>query len=133
MSLGDSVRYSTGSPVSVPKDNPLTTLIRRLEAATSRLEDIASSASSFDPSSNQLEQSGDGFEPSRSAPDLSNTNLAHREASTATVQHVPQSEPLPASIEEMDELLKTEVKSFVDASHGLDPLVEEQVSLRDTF
>ena len=50
-----------------------------------------------------------------------------REASTVTVQ--PVSQPLPASIEEMDQLIDSEVKSFVESSKGLDPLVEEQVSL----
>ena len=63
-----------------------------------------------------------------------------REASTNTVirsahekddeQDVdaPPLEVLPERIKEMDQLIDEEVKEYVDASKGLDTLVEEQVS-----
>ena len=125
---GETLRYSSGSPIPVKADNPLTVLIHRLEAATSRLEDIASSSGSIEQQANGSisAASGEGMPTSSSMPDL--PKGGSREASTATVQHVSQpKEPLPASIEEMDKLIESEVKGFVDASKGLDSLVEEQV------
>ena len=127
---GDTTRYSTASPVNVQPDNPLTVLIHRLEAATSRLEDIASESAS---SSIEAQAHGSangsisaqggmaGAAASSSMPDLDQS----REDSTTTVQ--PTKEPLPARIEEMDQLIDSEVQSFLDASSGLDSLIEEQV------
>jgi adenylyl cyclase-associated protein len=132
---GDAIRYSTGSPIPVSKDNPLNSLIRRLEAATSRLEDIASSTASFDAQTNgDHSLSGtSGLPPSSSMPELTSAQSkdGSREASTSTVQPAP--EPLPPCIEEMDEMIKNEVSDFQEASKGLDPLIEEQVRFQSAL
>lgn len=101
------------------KDSPLTLLIRRLEAATSRLEDIASSA---EQGSAHLLTPQAVPQASASAPEL--PSLAqHGSAETPRA-----SESLPPAIVGMDELLDGEVKSFVNASQSLESsLVEEQV------
>lgn len=127
--MSDKNRFN-GSPVAtVPKDssNALTHLLRRLEAATSRLEDIASSA--FEPSSsNHGSVSGApplsaGAKPSSSAPDLP---VISQTDSASTVKAA--AEPLPASISDMDAIMDNEVKAFVDCGKGLDPLVQEQAA-----
>ena len=132
---GDTNRYSTTNPVSVAKDNPLTTLIHRLEAATSRLEDIANSANSLESQANGSAPPTAGLTPNGSMPDVSAPHGGggagvggSREPSTGTVMAVK--EDLPPRIEDMDELLERETKNFVEASNGLDPLVEEQVSVQ---
>lgn len=127
--MSDKNRYN-GSPVATaPKDsNALTHLIRRLEAATSRLEDIASSA--FEPSSSAHGSisaapplSAGGAKASTSAPDLPTISQTN---SASTVK--PAAEPLPAAINDMDAIMNNEVKAFLDASKGIDPLVEEQAT-----
>ncbi|KAF7190097.1 Adenylyl cyclase-associated protein [Pseudocercospora fuligena] len=107
--------------------NNLTTLIKRLEAATSRLEDIASSAQSFE---SQSQSNGvasgataAGTKPSASAPELP---VVTPSTSQQTVKAA--SEPLPPAISDMDQLIDNEVKTFIDSSKGLDPLVEEQAA-----
>jgi adenylyl cyclase-associated protein len=110
--------------------NPLNSLIRRLEAATSRLEDIAQSSGVPESQIDQQHASlsaASGAPASNSMPELTNTSKnGSREASTASTV---QAEQLPASIEEMDELLKGEVADFQESSKGLDPLIEEQVCI----
>jgi adenylyl cyclase-associated protein len=132
MMSGDTLRYSTGSPVPVTKDNPLNNLIRRLEAATSRLEDIASSSGSFEQQANGDSHgdlsAGAGLPASSSMPELTASKEGSREASTTSTLQ-PVSAPLPPSVEEMDELISKEVKEFLEASHGLDTLIEEQVCI----
>lgn len=87
----------------------------RLEAATSRLEDIATSVDGTEPAQNGASASAPG-------------------TSTAAVAAVPESaappaptEPLPRSIEEFDELIEGDVAAFVTASSKIGGLVEEQV------
>ena len=137
---GETLRYSTSSPVvtTTATDNPLTTLIRRLEAATSRLEDIASSANSFQEPPDGEVPPANGVQLSSSAPELPTTGGfvgggAGRGMSTGTVRHVQAKEGVPERIEEMDELIGKEVKAFVDASVSLDDLVQEQVSSVNRF
>jgi adenylyl cyclase-associated protein len=137
----ESLHFSSEAPtISVPADDPLTRLVRRLEAATSRLEDIASSSGSIEQQANGSisAASGAGMPTSSSMPDL--PKGGSREASTNTVirsAHEKDDEPdvdapplevLPERIKEMDQLIEEEVKEYVDASKGLDTLVEEQVS-----
>lgn len=141
---GETLRYTPNTttpshPIPVTTEQPLTLLIRRLEAATSRLEDIANSAGAASPSGsvdhnfehpNGLSMDGKGAggmqeAASRSEPELTGMG---REASTATVQQVKKEE-VPESIEAMDELINEHVNALVDASKGLDPLVEQQVPL----
>ncbi|KAI5359232.1 putative cyclase-associated protein CAP/septum formation inhibitor MinC [Septoria linicola] len=108
----------------------LTTLIKRLEAATSRLEDIASSSQSYDTVSPTLRSDGQtrdgpsaaGTKPSQSAPELPTVTPS---ISQQTVKAV---EPLPAQISDMDALIEKEVDAFLAAAKGLDPLVEEQAA-----
>lgn len=122
-------------------EDPFSRLVRRLEAATSRLEDIASSSGTIEQQANGSisAASGAGMPTSNSMPDL--PKGGSREASTGTVVRsahengdgsataAAPKEELPERIEEMDSLIETKVKDYVEASRGLDPLVEEQVRL----
>lgn len=125
--MSDKNRFNTSPVPTAPKDSSLLThLLRRLEAATSRLEDIASSA--FEPSSSangsvSAATPGASTKPSSSAPDLSAISQTN---SASTVKLA--AEPLPAPITDMDAIMENEVKTFVGASKGLDPLVEEQAA-----
>ncbi|KAK5138455.1 hypothetical protein LTR08_000041 [Meristemomyces frigidus] len=130
------------SPVSlsitVPLDaphNPLTTLIRRLEAATSRLEDIAASTSPQQasphhngvlgvPSTAALPQAS-------SAPDLPTTaqKSVAPVAPPAPVAPVAPVAPLPEAAVAMDGILATQLKDFVEATQGIDALSAEQAAL----
>lgn len=90
----------------------LTTLIKRLEAATSRLEDMATSIDSSHPSTVAAISSSVG---------------AYTDPSTATPPSDAQSaEPLPPSIEDFDKLLDQHVKAFLKASEEVGGLVEQQ-------
>ena len=100
--------------------NPLTTLIRRLEAATSRLEDIASSAASFDASRDGSTPIPTGGPASSSADEL--PALVDQASHT----HAPKAEPLPPAVSELDELMEKELREFVEASKPIDPSIEQQ-------
>lgn len=92
-------------------------LLRRLEAATSRLEDIALSAdhgSANVATPQALPQNGS----------TASTNSTARDA--AAIQSRPEVE-LPPSVGAMDELIESDVKDFEELAKGLDPLVIEQV------
>jgi len=124
---GDTIRYSTSTPVPVETANPLTTLIRRLEAATSRLEDIASS-SEQQPQQQTPHQTGSQNVPAAGglasqSPQEASSKAGTREGSTGTVMR----ETPPPAIEDMDALINGEVRAFVESSRGLDEVVEEQV------
>ncbi|PHH58629.1 hypothetical protein CDD81_5020 [Ophiocordyceps australis] len=87
----------------------LTTLIKRLEAATSRLEDIASAA------------------------DLPTTVLPSAQAAAVeslpnarTVDKAPPVEPLPESIEDYDAFMSLSLDNFIKLSHQLGGLVAKQ-------
>lgn len=118
-----TARYTAASPAS---ENPLTSLVRRLEAATSRLEDIASSAASgFDSAergSHHGTSPGTPVPASSSAPELAGMAKG---LDTTSSPPVP-AESLPPSIKAMDELLEKDLSAFVDASKPIDPLVHEQ-------
>lgn len=124
---GETLRYSTSTPVPVEPDNPLTTLIRRLEAATSRLEDIASSSQSSEQQGGQQNVAA-GVGSISQSPQEAASKAGTREGSTGTVVR----ESLPPAIEAMDALINEDVKAFVEGSKGLDSVVEEQVSWRGT-
>ncbi|KAF2401986.1 hypothetical protein EJ06DRAFT_529125 [Trichodelitschia bisporula] len=94
----------------------LTTLIKRLEAATSRLEDIASSASSFDPATGANSTPGPAASPAPSTPGI---------AVTAAAPPKP-AENLPPSIEDFDVLMRGDLKTYVDHSEAIGGLVAEQ-------
>ena len=135
-----AIHFTSGPPaVPLPADDPLTRLVRRLEAATSRLEDIAASSGSIEEQANGSisAASGAGMPKSNSMPDL--PKGGSREASTSTVirsagekdeaggAQSPPAEDLPERIEEMDQLIENQVREYVDSGKGIDPLVEEQV------
>ncbi|EKJ70631.1 hypothetical protein FPSE_09141 [Fusarium pseudograminearum CS3096] len=104
----------------------LTTLIKRLEAATSRLEDIASAT---DPpaDTNVLNQAiPSPLNPSSAAPPPAPTSNAAKPEPEA------EAEPLPESIEEFDAFLNTSVENYVKLSHQIGGLVAEQASLVKT-
>lgn len=120
---------SLGNPVSIfPLGNPLSSLLRRLEAATSRLEDIASSAQSTDALPNAgVAAAGSKGPASASAPQLPTISP---QTSTQTVRAPPEpeAEPLPVTIRDMDALIESEVAAFMASSKGIDKLVEEQAA-----
>lgn len=122
-----SISSDHANPISIlMPGNPLSSLLHRLEAATSRLEDIASSAQSADALPNGLPALGSKAPASASAPELP---LVSPQTSTQTVRAAapePVADPLPAAISDMDALIDVEVAAFIAASKGIDPLVEEQ-------
>lgn len=121
----DTLNYAASPRPSSPssnQNNPLTVIIRRLEAATSRLEDIASSSTTFEALDNGKIAQGNA--PRASAPNLPGTAVGGSPAIEAPKPAAPE---LPPAIKEMDELIEGEVKKFVEASKGIDPLVEGQV------
>ncbi|TRX93112.1 hypothetical protein FHL15_005980 [Xylaria flabelliformis] len=105
----------------------LVTLIKRLEAATTRLEDIASSTIELPHAVPALSQpitsppdQSDGITPLPSA-----SSSASPAASTSTP--VPQ-DPLPESLEEFDSFISQSVDKYVQASDKLGGLIAEQAS-----
>lgn len=128
--MADTLNYASSPRPASPssnQNNPLTAIIRRLEAATSRLEDIASSSTSFEALDNG--KIGQGNAPRASAPNLPGTAVTGSPAVEAPKPAAPE---LPPAIQEMDELIEGEVKKFVEASKGIDPLVEGQVGFVNT-
>jgi hypothetical protein len=90
----------------------LTMFLNRLEAATSRLEDIASSV--------------DG--PQTGPNGLAVAAATSSSASPSTPeQPPPPPEPLPRSIEAFDNIIEEDVGAFVTSSQKIGGLVEEQV------
>ena len=92
-------------------------MITRLEAATSRLEDIASTTLE-----NQSVPNG--------IPPVAASAAAAVPPSQAQAQSAPKQAPpppLPPSIEAFDDLINNEIKSFVDLSEAIGGLLAEQV------
>ncbi|KAL9131615.1 MAG: hypothetical protein Q9217_000503 [Psora testacea] len=95
--------------------NSLTTLIKRLEAATSRLEDMVPSMS-------------DGLNAPHGLPPAQPQGLSFnddhaRGASPQSQRHV---ESLPPAIADFDVIINTEVKTYVNMSEEIGGLVAEQ-------
>jgi hypothetical protein len=86
--------------VEESKPNVLTTVIRRLEAATSRLEDIASTSVAFD---------------------------AANPGQTAASSTPKSAESLPPSIQAFDKLIDTELKQWLELSAKLGDVINGQV------
>lgn len=89
----------------------------RLEAATSRLEDIAGSIEGAPPAG-----------ANGSAKEQETSHAATQ--SQTTILPVPESkpaEPLPRQVEQFDELIDGDVTEFVQAADKVGGLVEEQV------
>lgn len=96
--------------------NALTVLIRRLEAATSRLEDIASSSSAPD----RADGGGVVAAAASSAPEIQDQTKA------AGVTEVK--ETLPPSVAELDRLMTIYLAKFMTDSEGLDSTITEQAA-----
>ncbi|KAI1945503.1 suppressor of rasval19 [Ophidiomyces ophidiicola] len=99
--------------------NSFTTLIKRLEAATSRLEDMASALEVPSPSASP-------------APEAAKGALATHQAPPRTAVAVlpppppPAAVSLPKSIEAFDELINTKVKPFVGIAQKIGGAVAQQ-------
>lgn len=104
----------------VPRDE-LTAIIRRLEAATSRLEDIASAT--VEPATSNAQSNITGA-PSLPAP------TGPLPPPPTSLPAVPKEvvEPLPASVEEFDGFLAGAIKKYVTLSDGLGGSVAAQVN-----
>lgn len=114
----DGVRDMEIDPLR--KQTRLTNMFDRLEAATSRLEDMATAV---DPSHAETvtaihSASANAPPPAESAP---------------APPPAPAPEPVPRSIEDFDTLIEDDVKKFVTASEKIGGLVAEQVGQSGTL
>ncbi|KAI1143184.1 adenylate cyclase associated N terminal-domain-containing protein [Hypoxylon sp. FL0543] len=101
----------------------LVTLIKRLEAATTRLEDIASSTI-------ELPQAVPALTATVATPSSAASPTPQQTASAPSPvvpKQAPQ-EPLPESIEEFDAFIDHSVNKYVKASNKLGGLIAEQAS-----
>jgi len=101
--------------IRVTGDNVLTLFVRRLEAATSRLEDIASTA---------LPNSGHGVDSLNGA----STDATSGVAAGNTGASIPKvvAESVPPAIEAFDELVNSELKDWLELSGKLGSVIEGQ-------
>lgn len=99
----------------------LTGIIRRLEAATSRLEDIASATLEQPSSNSQTNTSG--------APTPAPTGPLPPPPVSASQPPAPKPvvEPTPPQVEAFDDFLSGPLKKYVVLSDGLGDLVAQQV------
>jgi len=104
----------------IPRE-ALTSLVHRLEAATSRLEDMASSTIEA-PKTNGT------------APALTSAASPVAPIPTPRLSEPtkPLPEPLPESVEEFDNFLKGPLKKFVNLSDELGGAVAQQVGHKNT-
>lgn len=102
-------------------------LLERLEAATSRLEDIASSAV-------EIPQAVPGIQETLASPiatstkGVSNAPTPPAAVAAATAPAGAADEPLPESIEDFDAFLKTSVDKYAKLSQQLGGLIAEQAA-----
>ncbi|OIW28470.1 hypothetical protein CONLIGDRAFT_632750 [Coniochaeta ligniaria NRRL 30616] len=109
----------------------LTTLIKRLEAATSRLEDIASSSFEIPQGVPALQQTLASPQSGISTTTSSiQTPAAPTPAPTPAPPAAPKmpAEPLPESIEEFDAFIKNSVGKYATLSKNLGGLIAEQAA-----
>jgi adenylyl cyclase-associated protein len=97
------------------KPNVLTTVIRRLEAATSRLEDIASTSVGFDAAASG-QTTGTGAGAGTPAPSTQSEAVTPKAADS-----------LPPSIQAFDKLLDKELKEWLELSAKLGDVINDQV------
>jgi adenylyl cyclase-associated protein len=100
-------------------DNVLTAMVRRLEAATSRLEDIASS--SFPNGETPATGAVNGAQ----SPDPAAKLAAVSQSTTPTPPKAPV-ETLPPAIEAFDAMVNTELKKWLELSSMLGEVIEGQ-------
>ena len=95
------------------KEFQLRQMCYRLEAATSRLEDMATSVDASHP---------------ETVAAITSASVSQPEATPTVAEPIPQAaEPLPRTIEEFDKLIHEDVQGFVNASEKIGGLVEQQV------
>lgn len=95
------------------------TLLCRLEAATSRLEDMV-------PNYGNISGSTDGVSLS---PDAGTGAVAGTDQTRGNAPQEPLVEPLPPTIEDFDAIVKGEVQTFINMSEDIGGLVAEQVNI----
>ena len=95
----------------------LTSLIHRLEAATSRLEDMAQSLPDQSSQTNGIPSIPRTATAENGTDQLGGTNLTPMDSF----------EPLPQAVEDFDKLINGDVKTYVHMSEELGGLVSEQV------
>jgi len=98
--------------------NNLTTLIKRLEAATSRLEDIAGSAQ---------ESTTRGITPSTTATSSNGDVTPSASQSRAPIPEPAEDEP--ETVQAFDTMTNDDLKNFSDLSNKVGGLVAQQVRL----
>lgn len=112
---------------SADTSHRVTNLLERLEAATSRLEDIASSAV-------EIPQAVPGIQETLASPiatstqGVSNAPTPPAAVAAATAPAGAADEPLPESIEDFDAFLKTSVDKYAKLSQQLGGLIAEQAA-----
>jgi hypothetical protein len=127
--LLQSETASTIVHVQTSYDSELTNLLHRLEAATSRLEDIATSSTTPENSPPHPSAATTNGLATRSQELLNSPNAGASRAPSTPSLSLPKSEPLPAEIGDFDTLIKGDLAAFVKLSENLDPLLAQQVSL----
>jgi hypothetical protein len=132
---GDDSRRTSAITVSNTLAPSLTTLLHRLEAATSRLEDIATSVNTFDTPTGEPVATVNGVPaPSSHAhsppvPVQTPSAVTSRAITSPASTPTAPAEDLPIEIEEFDKLINGGLAKFIEISGKLDPLLGEQVSL----
>ncbi|KFY66808.1 hypothetical protein V496_01912 [Pseudogymnoascus sp. VKM F-4515 (FW-2607)] len=113
----------------------LTTLIKRLEAATSRLEDIVTPAFEDPESSAPKENGSNSTSTGSTTASGSNTPgpvAVATPAAAATASTIsppkPADDPVPESVEEFDTFLDTSVKKYVDLSNEIGGAIAAQAA-----
>ncbi|TPX08468.1 uncharacterized protein E0L32_010085 [Thyridium curvatum] len=105
----------------------LTTLIKRLEAATARLEDIASSTV-------ELPQAVPALQQTLASPQSGLSASSTPAPAAAPAPPKQPAEPLPESIEEFDDFVESAVGKYVELSKKIGGVVAEQAAkVREGF
>ncbi|KAK2044040.1 hypothetical protein LZ31DRAFT_467081 [Colletotrichum somersetense] len=102
--------------------NNLTTLIKRLEAATARLEDIATSTIELPQAVPSLNQSV------ASPPTVTDASPTPPPPPQAVAAPQAPPEPVPESVEEFDQFIATSVDKYVNISKQLGGLIADQAA-----
>lgn len=118
MADGPNQSHVLGRPgqIRIEADNVLTSMILRLEAATSRLEDIASSA---------LPAGSDGLGSFNGASTSATPGATQSNTNASTPKLVAEA-ALPPAIEAFDELVNSELKNWLELSGKLGSVIEGQ-------
>ncbi|KAF2763697.1 hypothetical protein EJ03DRAFT_58441 [Teratosphaeria nubilosa] len=111
--MSATTTISRHGPVQLKAGDMLTVLLRRLEAATSRLEDVADSAEGRSQATPLARQTPNGA------------------ASAAPFLAPPPPPPaeLPPSVKDFDALIDNELAEYVQLSKSIDPVVAEQAAV----